>query len=243
VPLTVLAIPGTWPMQGNIIADVVSKSDGFLTPGLDRIVNTKTDDVFGLDVRGHDPDMASLFSQTGGRGRALSPAEISAVGAHTFVLYVTGPGGTEEAARSFLHAGAGLIKAGGLAVKVMSGGVTHPAEGWLTLAAHEYPEALYHAYVMLAGEGDGRTYYSQGMHNLGLRDAIISAKIGLNDAARLLESFLLYTLLEKPSLESGHTISVEFLPHRYRVTHEACTTYPPDHLFHNPYGMWRLSSP
>jgi len=140
-----------------------------------------------------------------------------------------------------MSAAVGILHAGGLAVKVESAGVAHSSDQWKEFTAAADAEALYYAYVTLVGQGDNRTYYSCGMHNLGLRDAIITGNLTAYEAGSLLNTFLLYCLIEQPELEIGHTFSVDAPSPRYRLSTEQCTIYPKDHLFNNPFGLWRLS--
>lgn len=89
--------------------------------------------------------------------------------------------------------------------------------------------------------GTKGSYYSCGMHNLGLRDASVAAEIGMKDALLLLKTFLRYTAVEQPALEEGHTFSMDAQSPHYRLTHQKCTAYPSDDPFYNPFGIWHLS--
>jgi hypothetical protein len=231
----VLEIPGQWSTRSDVVASIAGKSEGYFYAG-DRLVQAATGQVFKLAIQGHDPDLQRAFALAG--RRSLRPEHLDAIGAHTFVLYLAGPGGSVEAARSTMEAVCGLLKAGGCAVKVESSGVAHSAADWLRLAAQGDMATLYRAYVTLIHAGTA--YYSCGMHTLGRRDAIIYGDLPPQDATRLLHSFLLYTLVEHPALQSGHTFSLDIHAPRYRLVAEPCATYPPDDLFYNPFGMWRL---
>jgi hypothetical protein len=119
-----------------------------------------------------------------------------------------------------------------------SSGVAHSAGDWQTLTAAPELSAHYFAYVTLIGD-HGR-FYSCGMHNLGLPDAIVPGTLPPNDAAQLLETFLLYLLLEQPNLKNGHTFSINAQAPQYRIQIASCTFYEEDDPFYNPYGMWVL---
>lgn len=54
-------------------------------------------------------------------------------------------------------------------------------------------------------------------------------------------SFYEYPLREQPELEAGHIFGEDATAGRYRVSEEECHAYPKDDLFHNPYGLWRLT--
>jgi len=233
---TVVGIPGAWTSQAAIGTSIAQKSDGFLLTG-GTIMNRATRYSVQCEVYEHDSALQQAFALAG--RRSLNQADLQAIATHTYTLYIVGRGGTVEAARRIMDVAVGLLKAGGIAVKVESAGLAHSARDWMAFAAHPEATALYHAYVVLISKGS--LFYSCGMHNLGLRDAIVSGVEDLNTAASLLETFLLYTLLESPNLADEHTFSVSADTPRYSLTAEACQFYPPDDLFYNPFGMWHLS--
>ena len=45
---------------------------------------------------------------------------------------------------------------------------------------------------------------------------------------------------ERPELADGHTFSLSAESTLFRLQDSPCTMFPPDDLFHNPYGMWML---
>jgi hypothetical protein len=132
----------------------------------------------------------------------------------------------------------GVLKAGGIAVKVESAGVAQSAQDWFDFAQDRHPAVRYHAFVTLFG-GSG-TYSSFGMHCLGLRDTIVVGEVPCGEAAQLVQGFPFYTLVEQPVMHSRETFSLEAQSPHYRIAEEACETYPSGHLFHNPFGMGRL---
>jgi hypothetical protein len=232
----VLGVPGTWKSRTEIVTAIASKSQGFIFAGA-ILMELATKESFALEIHEHSPRLREAFELAG--GDRFEAADLDAIASHTFTLYLLGDGGSLDAARKMMKAACGLVRAGGLAVKVETAGVAHTASGWTELAETDDPWSLYRAYVALVGEGG--TFYSCGMHNLGFRDAIVSANIGPEEAGELLETFLLYLLMESPVLKDGETFSLEPDAPRYRLASESCTTYPVDDLFHNPFGMWRLS--
>src|SRR5207237_479622 len=164
---------------------------------------------------------------------------------HTFTFYVAGKGGSLEAARDVMGAVSAVVRAGGLGVKVESAGLAHSVGQWQRLAteAETSNEALYHAYVTRIARPEENLFYTCGMHNLGLRDVVVQDDLPTQEAASLLQTFALYTLLEKPALASGHTFSVAPQAPVYRLAEEPCSYYTEDDLFYNPFGMWVLSRP
>jgi hypothetical protein len=205
------------------------------------IMDVATHVSWQAEVYPPDPHLLKAFTYAG-LGR-IDQETLDAIAGHTFTFYVVGEGGSLEAARGIMRVVCGVLRAGGIAVKVESAGLAHTAEVWKQLAveAETSDAALYHAYVTRIEQQDADLYYTCGMHNLGLRDVVVQDALPPQEAASLLETFALYTLLERPGLESGHTFSVNAQAPRYQVLAEPCELYPEDDLFYNPFGVWQLS--
>lgn len=231
----VLGVPGPWPTRSDIVKEIAGHSGGLIFVG-NHLFNPATSEMFEVDVYQPDPQLRRAFALAG--SRSLSEDDLNSIVSHAHALYVIGRGGSAEAARSMMEVACGLLKAGGMAVKVESAGVAHSAKDWLALTQDNRLVALYRAYVTLIG-GNG-VYYSCGMHCLGLRDAIVSGDMSSDEAARLLQGFLLYTLVEQPELHSGETFSLDAQSPHFRLTEEVSDIYQPGDLFYNPFGMWRL---
>lgn len=234
-PQTVIGVPGRWPNRSDIVTSIASRSGGYLFAGV-IMIKTGTTDGFTLEIHERDPDLKNAFS-IAGRGR-LTNEDLEAIASHTFTLYLVAEGGTVEVAKGLLHAANGLLKAGGMAVKIESTGVAHRADQWAEFCAQNHSGNLLKTYVTYVG-GHG-VYYSCGMHNLGHPDAVVEADIPPNDAARLLHTFVGYLLVEHPKLNDSETFSVDADAPRYRLFHEPCTMYEAGDLFHNPFGVWKL---
>jgi hypothetical protein len=233
----IIGIPGKWLTRHDIVTDIATKSNGLLFAGF-VLMDTTTNEGYKLEVHDYDPDLANAF-EIAGRPR-ISKIDVQAIQLHTFTLYLVAKGGSLEYAQKVLNIGCGLLQAGGLAIKVETTGKAHTAKDWLAFAATNNETALYHAFVTLIGSAG--KYYSCGMHNLGYRDAIIQDNISSDEAAQLLQNFLLYTLIEKPTLGDGHTFSETENSQYYRLHGVPCNTYPSDHTFHNPFGMWQFEA-
>jgi hypothetical protein len=169
----------------------------------------------------------------------LSEDDVNAIAAHAHTLWVIGRGGSAEPVHSMIEVACGLLKAGGVAVKVDSAGVAHSEKDWLAPTKDQRLSALFLAYVTRIGGKGG--YRSCGMHCLGLLYAIVRGDITSDGAARLLQGFLLYALVERPELHSVQTSSLDAQSPYCRLTVEVCDIYRPSDLFHVPFGMWRLS--
>lgn len=234
-PRIIVGVPGTWPSRTALVQAVAGGRGGYLFAG-GVLMNTETKESWELEVYEQDPNLARAFALAG-RG-SVTEADLEAVAAHTCTAYLIDEGGSAEAAQRMMEAACGLLRAGGVAVKVESAGKAHSRTDWTALAERRAPSVLYDAYVTLIG-GDGGGY-SCGMQNLGLPDAAANAGLSDQEGARLLRAFLLYTLLEQPDLRSGHTFGLNPQSPSYRLTLEPCRMYKRDGPFFNPYGVWRL---
>lgn len=239
-PQIIVGVPGTWPSRTALVQSIAGESGGYLFASrilmnID-LMNIETKHSWEMEVYEQDPNLARTFALAG-RG-SVTEEDLRAVAAHTCACYLIGEGGSVEAAQRMMDAACGLLRAGGVAVKVESAGKAHSARDWTDLAARREPRALYDAYVTLIG-GDGGGY-SCGMHNLGLPDAAHDAALSDKEGARLLQTFLLYTLLETPDLQSGHSFSLNPQSPHHRLRLEPCGMYEKADLFFNPYGLWRL---
>jgi hypothetical protein len=234
----VLAIPGGWLNRLEIVTSIAKKSQGYLFAG-ETITHLNNRQSFDLEIANHNTGLCQAFALAG-RGD-FSDQDLKRLARHTFTLYAIGPGGSLEAARSIMNLAAGLLRSGGIAVKVDSSGLAHNAERWLNYVRYKDSEltALYDAYVLIATSGN--TLYSCGMHNLGYPDAIAEISESPDETAHLLQTFLLYLLHETPQLRDGNSFSVSAATPHYRLKMENCTIYSPGALFYNPFGRWRLS--
>lgn len=232
LPLTVLCIPGMWKDRSELVTQIAKLSGGYIFAG-QVLMDSASGTSFELDVRDHDPRMAVSFSNAGPHWRGTE--EMRRIKDHAMVTYIVGDGGSSDRAKAFMKAAAGLIHAGGLGVKVESAGLAFSPVDWLRLTGGIL--AVHRAFVIYA---TGETTYSCGMHNLGLRDAIVESKYS-KDPVELLRMFTQYVYIEKPELRVGHTFHVDQDAPRYRLSEQAEPLFDSNHLFHNPYGLWRLT--
>ena len=236
-PRIVIGVPGLWVTRTDIVTSIAQHSDGFLFAGL-VLMDTATKQGCTLEVYDHHPQLHEAFRIAGG-GR-IADAELAAIAKHRHTLYCVSSDASIETARQMLRFGSALLRAGGLAVKIESSGAAHSATRWKRLADSNELFDLYTAFVTLIGGADW--FYSCGMHVFGLPDAEVPRELNVGDATHLLNVFNYYLLAESPSLSDGHTFSVGAGAPRFRLRKTACDTYEVKHAFHNPFGMWRLTS-
>jgi hypothetical protein len=99
---------------------------------------------------------------------------------------------------------------------------------------------LYELFVVDSITSEDGTVFSCGMHNLGLRDTIVSGE-DFQDAADLIKIFGYYQLIDKPVIKENQTFQIDTESPIFRITTELHPPYGEDGPFYNPYGVWRLT--
>ncbi|MDJ0367233.1 hypothetical protein QMK33_18955 [Hymenobacter sp. H14-R3] len=238
---TVLCIPGPWASRTEFMQALIKARDGeyLFIGGL--LAKPAADVHFFLELYEADPELEAAFGRAG-RFSAMSETAVAAIGAHQMVAYLLTPPDMEPShasARAVAQAAAALLDAGGLAVKVETAGKAFEAAQWQALAAADAAGALWELFVAAAiGTPEG-AFFTCGMHNLGLKDALVR-HLPAADATHLLREFTCFGVAEQPVLAPGHTFSMAADAPVYRLTEAKQQPYAGYPDFENPYGMWEL---
>ena len=240
-PTLVIGVPGLWAKRSDPIAACAPR--GYLWAGNESVVvdpATSKPYPFRAETYDPNPSMREAFD-------ALSAGKISRevldrIDAHTMTVYaVTNEPPSVDLCQSLMRFAGALLDAGGLAVKVETSGVAHAAERWRELLALEIRDlAAYQALTIRIAAADLGESYSCGMRHFGLPDAIMP---GCGSETSTLDAFNKYMLLESPGIKDGQTFAAESGAPAYRLYHEPCAMFAPGHLYHNPFGVWRLKGP
>ncbi len=162
---------------------------------------------------------------------------LAAIRAHESVVYLHFPLNVPEQRERLLKYTDVLRKAGSIALKLENSGLSHPWPRWFEWLSSPFENQQYLAVVLLASDPGGA--YFCGMHHFGLPDT--STDEGGGEPLASLQAFNQYLLMESPALKSGHTFSKDAESPRRRLRWTEDDRFEPDHLFHNPYGLWRLA--
>lgn len=233
-PEVVLCIPGPWDSSSALAEEIAASGTGYILE--DKVLrDTETGFACELVLQRADPDLATDFAKAGPHWAATEA--MADIDLHATVAYLVGPGGSRAAADAMMRAGAAIIDAGGMGVKVDSSGIAHAPAYWTDMCDQLDQLTAHRALVVYVAGAD---VYSCGMHNFGLPEAITSAA-DKTQAADMLRFFTRYLLEHAPQLADGHTFSVSEGKQVYRVEQVPAIDYGPGSLFNNPYGAWRLS--
>ncbi len=237
-PKTVLCIPGNWTDRTDIVTAIgVNNINEFIFIG-STLLNLKTKVGYELEICERDPAMRESFKWAGMVNR-VSEEFLDKIDKHRYVVYIIGETGSFETAKSIADAGNAVLKSGGLGIKVESTGKAFTKKHWSELLNNFEDSNLYQMYVLDSiSDGKGITY-SCGMHNLGLKDAIVYNE-EFQESVKLLSIFGYYQLIDKPNLQKNQTFSADPTSFIFVIKEENNQPNKDDELFENPYGMWRL---
>jgi DNA-binding response OmpR family regulator len=182
-PLIVLCIPGPWQSQADLVQAIARGGSGYLFAG-QVLMNMETRQTCELEFQAQDDRMQAAFRAAGPHW--VGTPEMQRIADHSAVVYLVADGGVAMTAEALMQAAAAVLEAGGLGVKVESSGVAHAPADWLELCAALHLFSAHRAYVLYV---TGPQVYSCGMHNLGLRDAIVDNDGDTAGAVELLRAF------------------------------------------------------
>jgi hypothetical protein len=232
-PQAILCIPGDWVDQRALVERIVHASDGYLFAGR-VLLHMDSGDAFELAFEPADPRVTTAFGYAGAHWNGT--ADMDRIGAHASVVYLIGTGGSRAHAERLMLAGAALLKAGGLGVKVESSGIAHSPRAWHDFVASRHLFSAHDAFVLYLR---GAQVYSCGMHHFGLPEATVDL-VDSDDAPELLRAFTRYLFSENPTILAGQTFATSKNAPVYRVVTGTPMDDEPGSLFRNSYGTWRL---
>jgi hypothetical protein len=238
-PELIICIPGTWKDRTDFISQTItSEPPGRFVFAAGILADITAKDHVPLDFCPADPNILKAF-EIAGQGE-IPPEILAQLREHSSVVYLHFPLDLPDQRERVLKFTQIIQRLGGIAVKVESAGAAHSWERWFALVSGT-PFDLYCAAVILVG--DKGYYYSCGMHHFGLPECEVPRSIPVGEAADLMNRFNFWQTVEKPKLSTGHTFSLTPTAPRYRLTLGPDTRHNTENPFHNPHGIWRLSSP
>lgn len=238
VPQITLRIPGPWESPQQLREALAETSDGFTLPAVGAgeesyLLHEKSGQRFALWAVERDDEIIQIFADSG----RMSKTDIRALRGHQVKVFVTGPGGSHDAARMFLAIGAAFVRAGALGIMVDNSGNVHSRQDWLDLAGDKQMGGMYWAFVAVTASPD--EVFSVGMHCLGFRDAELPNPADPKASGMIMHEFLGYTYQSGATILDGDPIGGPEGP-EFILQHIECTRFPNDTPWHNPYGVWRL---
>lgn len=237
---SVICIPGNWKdfeyFHGSLI---ISSGASYMVVG-NILINGKGKRHYSFEFCEHDPRMKDSF-RVAGRVTEISDETLEEIANHKYVIYISGETGNLEEAEKIARAGMAVLNTGGIALKIESAGKAFSKSMWLEFMADFEPERhLYDMFVLGSIIDKDGTVFSCGMHNLGLKDTIVSDE-EFEDAVDLIRIFGYYQIVDKPDIKNNQTFQIGPGSPLFRITNELHPPNANSEFFHNPFGMWRLA--
>lgn len=231
----ILCIPGIWQNHQALLHALLTHETGYIYAGL--IVKSLTSEYYAeIEEYKNDPNVSQAFRQQS--MNRFSERELQEIEQHNMVIYVICKAGSIALAQQALLLGQALLKAGGLAIKIETSGLTHLRSDWLNFDAHN-PIDIYKAFIPIVS--DQKLIYSCGMHQFGKADGCINLKV--EHASFILNQFLLYLLTESPTLIEKQTFSAEEGAEKLELyKKESRDFFDEDSLYFNQLGVWMLKT-
>lgn len=231
-PITIaLRIPGQWGHPGELIERL--PPDCRLTP---ESLFLPDQSEIGFGAAKADRQFAQIFRSS--CRQPATAAELAIVDGYKVNLFLSGPGGSLEAARTMLRAGAVLVKAGGAGVFIDNCGLAHGGGHWLEMTDDGSPDAVSFAFAAIVrGKTD---VWTMGMHVLGLRDILMKRADVEREGFDIVEVIRYLTASERP-IEDGHIIADLGGP-RFQASTQNAPAELAGSPMHNPFGRLKLVS-
>ena len=227
----VLHIPGNWSHPKELIAALPT---GYrLTPeALILPDGTKVE----FNPLPPDDQFAKIF-RTSCR-RPPTEEELEKVDGYTVNVCLSGPGGSLQAARRMMEAGAAIVRAGAAGVFNDNSGLAHGGQAWLELIDDGSPDAVSFAFVsIIRSDTDA---WTMGMHVLGLRDVVMK-RADIEEGGFDIVEVIRYLANGDKPVGDGHVIADLNGP-QFQTIAEESPEETAGSSMHNPLGRFRLLS-
>ena len=183
-----------------------------------------------------DDQFAEIFRSS--CRRPPTAEELAILAGYKVNVALSGPGGSLDAAKQMMEAGAAIVRAGGAGVFNDNSGLAFGGQQWLYMTEEGSSDAVTFAFV---GIVRGKTeVYTMGMHVLGLREVLMQRADVEKGGFDIVEVIRYLAAGGKP-VADGHIIADENGP-RFQAF---CAESPADFAgspMHNPFGRLRLVS-
>ncbi len=227
----VLRIPGKWSHPSELVQRL---PDGCRLTAEALILPDTTQVEFGAMAA--DDQFAQIF-----RSSCRQPAtedELATVDGYTVNVLLSGPGGSMQAARTMMQAGAAVVRAGGAGVFIDNSALAHGGRHWLEMTEDGGPDALSFAFVaIVSGQAE---VWTMGMHVLGLRDVVMKRADLESDDFDIIEVIRYLSRGEK-AIDDGHVLADLNGP-RFQAFTQASAEGLVGSPMYNPFGRLKLVS-
>lgn len=228
-----LRIPGAWKHPGELLERLPEE----FRLNHDKLVMPDRTEI-EISPLPPDNEFPSIFKSS--CRRPATRGELATVGGYTVNIALSGPGGSMNAARTMMQAGAAIVQAGGAGVFIDNSALSHGGGFWAEMTEDGSPDAVSFAFVcIIADEHKVRTL---GMHVMGFPDVVMRRE-DIDEAAQpdTLIEVIRYICNEVKPIGDGHVLC-DFDGPRFKATATEGDELTADSPMHNPFGRLRLTS-
>jgi hypothetical protein len=231
-PITIaLRIPGRWSHPRELIQRLPA---GYHLTAEALTLPDATQVEFGAMAA--DDQFAQIFRSSCRRPAAED--ELAAIDGYAVNVLLSGPGGSMQAARTMMRAGAAVVRAGGAGVFIDNSTLAHGGRHWLEMTEDGGPDALSFAFVaIVSGRED---VWTMGMHVLGLPDVVMKRADLEAGGMDIIEVIRYLARGEKP-IDDGHVLADLKSP-RFQAFRQDSPEALAGSPMHNPFGRLKLVS-
>ncbi|HVJ66848.1 MAG TPA: hypothetical protein VM510_02620 [Caulifigura sp.] len=228
---TTLRIPGDWSDPGDLVA---SLPEGYrLTPECLILPDGTECEFIPMPP---DEQFAGIFESACRQPITADDRDI--LNRHTVCIGLTGPAGSNEAARSMMQAAAALVRAGGAGVFIDNSALAHGGQAWIEMTEDGSPDAISYAFIsVVVGPRDVQT---MGMHLLGFPELVIESA-ETDEAGNAIVETVRSLCASGRKFEAGHVLIDERGP-RFHAFAAPQSQFPVESPLHNPLGRVKLVS-
>jgi hypothetical protein len=231
-PVTVaLRIPGTWSHPRELLERL--SQDCQLTPEMLTLPNGAQIEFGAVPA---DEQFPEIFRTS--LRRPATDEELDAAANYSVNVLLSGPGGSLEAARTMLEAGAAIVRAGGAGVFNDNSGLAFGGEMWLQIAEDGTSDAVSFAFVSIIRSQT--EVWTMGFHVLGMRD-IIMKRVDVEQKGYDIVEVIRYLARGDKPIDDGHIIADLDGP-RFQCFAEDGEPRTAGTPMYNPFGRLRLVS-
>ncbi len=170
--------------------------------------------------------------------RPATAEELATADNYTVNVLLSGPGGSLEAAKTMLEAGAAIVRAGGAGVFNDNSGLAFGGELWQQITEDGSSDAVSFAFVSIIRSK--AEVWTMGFHVLGRRDVIMKRADVEEEGFDIVEVIRYLASGEKP-VDDGHVIADLDGP-RFQCFAEDGEAKLVGSPMYNPFGRLRLVS-
>lgn len=227
---TTLRIPGAWRDPRELMDHM---PDGFQL--LDRSLVLPDGTEIELALVPRDKQFADIFKSS--CRRPATDEELAILDRYTVNIILIGPGGSLEAARAMMQAGAAIVRVGGAGVFIDNSALAHGGGDWVEMADEASSDALSFAFVAIVH--GKKELWTMGMHVLGFPDLIMGR---MDDDRETIVELIRYVAAGKKPVGDGHVLADARGTPRFRVTATTPDERTAAGAMHNPFGRLRITS-